>query len=252
MVAKIWCMLCCTVQALLWLEFIPLITYMYEPINLPGYSLLTSMFIALLLPVIIWLLLKPLIVRAQQFIPLRRQLQQSKFNVASFNSLLTGQPKYTQPDEEWSIVLGNKDSSNVITMVTNPYCPPCADTHKLLHKLLEQRSDVQARIVFTAKNTDSDLKTPVSRHLMSLYGSSENAVLKHALYDWYERKQKSYDAWAKVYPIQLNEQEYNKINRQKEWCELVDIKVTPTLLLNGYILPEMYLLSDLKYMLQYH
>jgi len=33
-------------------------------------------------------------------------------------------------------------------------------------------------------------------------------------------------------------------------CNIAEIKATPTLLLNGHILPDMYQLKDLKYMLQ--
>jgi hypothetical protein len=68
--------------------------------------------------------------------------------------------------------------------------------------------------------------------------------------DQYEQKQKSYDAWAKVYPVHLNEAEYYKIDKQKDWCQLAEVTATPTLLLNGYRLPDLYLLPDLKYMLE--
>jgi len=248
-IVKQWCVLCCTVQALLWLEFIPLITGLHTPFILPAPGALSSLFIALLLPIVFWVLLKPLLLRAQQLRPLKQQLQQAKFNTSVFNNLLTAQHRYAEPEEEWSIVLGSKEASNVITMVTNPYCPPCAKTHKLLHELLEKRENVQARIVFTADNSDNDIKTPVSRHLMTLHGLPDKTLVTQALYDWYEQKQKNYDDWAKAYPVYLNEVEYNKINKQKAWCEMVEVTATPTVLLNGYRLPDLYQLTDLKYML---
>ena len=248
-VAKQWCVLCCTVQALLWLEFIPLYTVLHSPFMMPDNPEWSSIIISFLLPVILWVLLKPLLLQAQQIDPLKQQLQKFKYNADLFGKLLIDQPKYAQPDEEWSVVLGNAEADNIITMVTNPYCPPCAKTHKLLHELLEQRNDLQARIVFTADNTDNDLKTPVSRHIMSLHALSDKDIVKQAMYDWYEQKQKDYDAWAKVYPVKLNEAEYNKINKQKAWCEMAEIKGTPTMLLNGYVIPDMYRLNDLKYMI---
>ena len=84
---------------------------------------------------------------------------------------------------------------------------------------------------------------------MSLHALSDKDIVKQAMYDWYEQKQKDYDAWAKVYPVKLNEAEYNKINKQKAWCEMAEIKGTPTMLLNGYVIPDMYRLNDLKYMI---
>jgi uncharacterized membrane protein/protein-disulfide isomerase len=252
-IAKQWCVLCCTVQALLWLEFIPLITYVSNHSLSFGAArdeAFSSLFIAMLLPVILWVLLKPLFLKIQQLQPLKQQLRKFKYNAELFNSLLNDQPKYAQPDEEWSIVLGNVEANNSITMVTNPYCPPCAKTHKLLDELLNQRGDIQARIVFTANNTDEDIKTPVSRHLMALNELPDKTIVKRALHDWYEQKQKDYKAWAKVYPVQLNEAEYYKIDKQKAWCEMAEVTATPTMLLNGYRLPDLYQLPDLKYMLE--
>lgn len=65
-------------------------------------------------------------------------------------------------------------------------------------------------------------------------------TIKKALHDWYEQKQKSYEAWAKVYPVQLDEKEYVKLDKQSTWCEMAEIKTTPTFLLNGYRLLESY------------
>lgn len=248
-IAKQWCVLCCTVQALLWLQFIPSITAFNKPITLPDAAAWSTLFISFLSPIVLWLLIKPLFLKAQQVKPLKDQLRKFKYNSQLFNSMLNNQPRYALPSEDWSIVLGNTEASTSITMVTNPYCPPCSKTHKLLDELLEQRTDIQARIVFTANNTDEDYKTPVSRHLMALNQQQDKKVIKNALNDWYEQKQKDYQAWAKVYPVELNEAEYYKIDNQKAWCEMAEVTATPTLLLNGYRLPEYYQLPDLKYML---
>lgn len=175
-------------------------------------SIICLLGITVVLPVAAWVLIKPLLLNGQQIHPLKVQLQRFKYNADLFEKTLSGQPKYSQPSEEWSIVLGNTSAENVITMVSNPYCPPCAKMHKALHELLEQRKDMQARIVFTATNTDDDIKTPVSRHMMTLNGLADKNIVKQALYDWYEQKQKNYEAWAKIYPVEPNEAEYSKIN----------------------------------------
>lgn len=252
-IAKQWCVLCCTVQALLWLEFVPLIIHASKSsfsFREATWGDASALFICLLSPIVLWISLKPMFLKLQQLQPLKQQLRTFKYNTELFNKLLSEQPKYAIPDEEWSIVLGNIESNNIIIMVTNPYCPPCAKTHKLLDELLEQRNDIQARIVFTASNRDKDIKTPVSRHLMALQDLPNKSILRKALHDWYEQKQKNYDAWAKIYPVHLNEVEYYKIDKQKDWCQMAEVTVTPTLLLNGYRLPQLYQLPDLKYMLE--
>ena len=70
------------------------------------------------------------------------------------------------------------------------------------------------------------------------------------MHDWYEQKQKDYESWAKIYPVTLIEENFKKIDKQKAWCELAEVAATPTLLVNGYKLPNIYQLPDLRYMLE--
>ncbi|MFB9841174.1 vitamin K epoxide reductase family protein [Mucilaginibacter ginsenosidivorans] len=247
--AKQWCVLCCTVQALLWIEFIPLVTFLKSPVLLPGVSQWLSILACLALPVATWILLKPLLLKAQQLKTLKPQLQKFKYNKELFDTALQSQPKYALPSDDWSIVLGNVEAATIITMVSNPYCPPCSKTHQELDNWLGRLDDIQLRIVFTADNTENDNKTPVVRHLMALNETGDKALIKRALHDWYEQKQKDYNAWADVYPVQLDENQYYKLNEQKAWCEMAEVKATPTLLINGYVLPADYQVEDIKYML---
>ncbi len=68
------------------------------------------------------------------------------------------------------------------------------------------------------------------------------------MHDWYDEKQKNYEVWAKIYPVQLIEKDFYKLDKQKEWCTMAEVTATPTLLLNGHHLPDIYQLSDLKYL----
>jgi protein-disulfide isomerase len=204
----------------------------------------------LITPVILWTMLKPLFLKLQQLKPLKEQLRKFKYNTVLFNKMLREQPKYGLPDKEWCIVLGNSKANNTVTMVSSPYCPPCSKMHKLLDEWLNTNPDVQARIIFSVQNVDNDQNSKVGRHLMALDKSSDSATVKKALRDWYEQKQKNYEAWANIYPVELTEAEFYKIDKQKAWCQMAKVTATPTLLLNGYRLPNLYQLQDLKYMLE--
>ena len=248
-VAKQWCVLCTTVQALLWLEFIPFFSFLRKGMVVLTFSQLSIILISLILPVAIWVLLKPFLLKVQQLKVLRHQLRSFKYNRELFESSLKEQPKYALPEEDWSIVLGNVEANTIVTMVSNPYCPPCSKTHQELNEWLDRLDDIQLRIVFTANNDERDKKTPIVRHLMALNAIPDKAIVKRALHDWYEQTQKNYEAWAQLYPVDFNEDHYFKIDRQRAWCAIAEIKATPTLLLNGYRLPEGYRLQDIKYML---
>jgi uncharacterized membrane protein len=232
-VAKQWCVFCTVVQGLLWLEFTPLLTTLKHPLlNLTPIQFATLVTL-LTVPIATWLIVKPLL----------------KYNTELFNSTLKQQPKYALPHEDWSIVLGNVEANTILTMVSNPYCPPCSKTHQLLDDWLNKLDDIQLRIVFTANNSDEDIKTPVTRHLMALNGLANKTLIKNALHDWYEQKQKNYEDWAKTYPVQLNETKFMLLEQQRQWCDMAEIKTTPTMLVNGYRLPDSYQLHDIKYML---
>jgi len=250
-IAKKWCLLCCSIQILLWFEFI-LILLKGVVFVVQGWDMasISTLLICLLTPVILWILLKPLFLKAQRLQPLKEQLREFKFNGDLFNIQLKRQPKYAQPNEEWSIVLGNRKSENIITMVTNPYCGPCSAAHKSLDELIRQNKNFQARILFLTQNTEGDPGTQISQHLMALNELEDETKTTAALRDWYEQNQKNYAAWSKAYPVALNGIEHSKVNNQRDWCQMAEIVATPTLLLNGYKLPRLYNLPDLKYMFQ--
>jgi uncharacterized membrane protein/protein-disulfide isomerase len=250
-IAKQWCILCCTVQAVLWFEFFPLL-FLFLKTEHHWLSIGQSAIIAIIcmaFPMFSWYLFKPMLLKIKQIPSLKQSIRAFKYNQEAFQHRLTDTPKVKQPDKSWSIVLGNQEADHIITMVTNPFCPPCAVNHKLLDSWLKQRDDLQVRIVFTADNVDNDDKTAVSRHLMALYESGNNELVEKALNSWYESKNKNYDNWASKYPVKLNEANYYKINHQKDWCNIADVTFTPTFLINGYRLPENYQLQDIKYLL---
>jgi protein-disulfide isomerase/predicted double-glycine peptidase/uncharacterized membrane protein len=250
-IARQWCVLCCSVQAVLWLEFISLalvpgIIEKHIQINMGGG---VTLFTCLLFPIFLWMLLKPVFLKAQQLSAHKQQLRNFKYNVDLFNHLLTAQPKFVLPEEYWSILLGNTEANNVLTMVSNPYCDPCAKTHSILDEWLSNRDDLQVRIVFAVSNFEGDDATAVARHFMMLNKLHDKTVVKEALNDWYAQKRKNYSTWKKDYEVELKNHEFNQVEKQKAWCQLAEITSTPTVLVNGYRLPNPYQIADLKYML---
>jgi uncharacterized membrane protein/protein-disulfide isomerase len=246
-IAKQWCLFCCSIQFLLWVEFGSIVTVFETPFKFPTTDRMMMILICMIIPAMVWLLIKPVLLKSQQVGLIKAQVRNLKYNTNVFQNLLRENPKYTIPQTDWSITLGNVEAENIITMVSNPYCPPCGKTHRVLNEWLSRDLSVQLRLVFTAG--DSDIETPVTRHLMALAEQDDREVIKNALHDWYEQKQKNYAQWAKEYPVVFDETQYYKLQKQKDWCRLADIKATPTILINGYQLPEAYSIQDIKYLL---
>lgn len=87
--------------------------------------------------VIAWLIVKPLLIIKQKAKQDFRSLQRIKFNTDIFNTLLERQKHTTESTEGLGIILGNKNVTNTLIKVCNPYCGPCAKAHPEIEKLLE-------------------------------------------------------------------------------------------------------------------
>lgn len=245
-VARQWCVLCCAVQAVLWVEFLAVYPYLAQPFRLPTPAEGSALMGCLLAPLVGWVFVKPYIVRAQQVEPLRQQLSAFKRNQRLFQTALAGQPRYELLPEAEAIRLGNREARNVITVVSNPSCPPCARTHRVLDQWLTQLPDLQVQVLFTVPGAEPDVRTQVASHLLSL-SRHRPRVVREALHGWYAEKAPAYDDWANQFPAEPEPRASEWLQKQREWCQKAAVVATPTILLNGRVLPKPYQLEDIRY-----
>jgi len=245
-VAQQWCVLCCTVQALLWLEFTSLFFFLTQPWHLPSSGKSVALLACMLAPILLWVFIKPLLLKAQQVEPLKKQLKGFKYNSGLFQRALSEQPAFDLPDEAHAIVLGNKAAKRIITMVSNPFCPPCSKAHQTLDEWLSKRNDLQLRIVFSTDNNQQEPKNKVVRHLMALNQQNQE-LIGLALHDWYKQERKDYDTWARLHPVKEEPVIDLSLEKQREWCRMAEVAFTPTILINRHRLPSLYRLEDLEY-----
>lgn len=261
-VAKQWCVLCLAVQVLLISEFIvslstgqlsnlPLINQLTnQPINPTPTLIPNSQFlITFLLPIIIWYILKPNLLKAEENKRNKRALMRLKYDARIFEALLPKQKQITTSAEGLGISIGNPSATNTIIKVCNPYCGPCASAHPEIEAILEANSNVKAQVIFTTKNTDDPLAKP-SKHLLAIAAKGNEAQTKLALDAWYLADKKDYDVFAEQFPMNGEvEKQGSKLEAMENWCKQTDIQFTPTLFINGYQLPDVYSVGDLKYLL---
>ncbi|WP_431293128.1 thioredoxin domain-containing protein [Pedobacter sp. P26] len=249
---KNWCVLCCIVQVLLLFENLIALNFGLWSFSFAAYispSFLFTLLICFFLPIIIWSLLKPLFLKTSQFKLLSQQLKNFKYNNELFNQALLNQPRYAVNNDLMPVVLGNPQAQTIITMVSNPFCGPCGNTHEILEEWLKTRDDLQLKIIFTTADHDNDEKTKVARHISALTKLNDTALVERALSDWYTQTVKKYEHWAKKYPVHFDHEIDVVIQKQKDWCEMAEISFTPTILVNGYKLPVPYRLEDIKYLI---
>jgi len=251
-----WCLLCCLIQAIFWAEFLSLV-------NIIGYQKIidssflsniktkdcNDLLVTFLLVTVIWFTAKPFLIGSLQIDIVKKTLNKFKFNKDIFDSLLLNQSQLPMPDKDWSIILGNEKPKRIITLVTNPYCKPCGQTYADANELLKTNLDLQLRIVFTATGEDIDDRTLIARHLMELSKSPDKDLIIRALRFWSGLVHKDYEYFKTYFPVKTSDNSLNTIFNQSNWCKAVNIKVTPTILIDGYLIPERYTVKDLKYML---
>lgn len=180
--------------------------------------------------------------------PFKTAAKKFKFNSDLFKQALKNQPRYAVDNDLMPIVLGNPDAETIITMVSNPYCGPCGNAHQTLSEWMKTRKDLQFKFLFTTADDDDDARTQVARHATALSQLRDKSIVENALEDWYHPSTK-YEDWILKYPVDLNKTVEDATARQKKWCELAEIEFTPTILINGFKLPDPYRLEDIKYLI---
>ena len=116
--------------------------------------------------------------------------------------------------------------------------------HETLEKLLVERDTLKANVIFTACDGPNGQSAQVLRHLLAL---PETAT--EALTDWYKQLTKDYATWATRWPADPETVAMNMVQQHCDWCQQAKISATPTVFVDGYKLPELYRLEDLKWVL---
>jgi len=249
-VAKRWCVLCLAVQALLLISGInTLVGHFVEPFVLSSGMLLKTAG-CFILPGLCWYSIKPYCLRLQQAVVTKREHLRIKFNTEIFDMLLKKQKPITVPVANIGIDLGKAGAVHTLIKVCNPYCGPCSTAHPKIEKLLEENNNLCVKIIFTGSGKDDDIQTKPVTHLMAIVEEQNEQLTKKALDDWYLAEKKSYEVFAKQYPMNgelLNQA--HKIDAMHNWCQRMNVVATPTVFLNGYQLPDAYSIGDLEYFL---
>ncbi|RAJ76631.1 putative membrane protein [Chitinophaga dinghuensis] len=246
-IAKQWCVLCLTIQAILLLQASIVIWKTDMLISNFSVSALLqfTMFGAIAFLAVVRLF--PMLKKLKRTKFFKNQLKRLKYNPDVFNAVLSKQKNVHEGAAGLGIILGNPNATNKILKVCNPYCGPCAKAHPPIEDLLERNPDVQVQIIFTATNEDYDERKLPVQHLLAIAADNNEHLIKQALDDWYLAPEKNYAQFAARYPLK-NElvQQEGKIKDMRDWCDKAGIAHTPTIYVNNHELPNIYDVHDLK------
>ena len=255
--AKQWCVLCLIIQVLLWaifavnllfgyLKFPELLTH--SPIS-TRYTLITTLFFTAccyFASVLGINMLVPKLNTEKTIQSIRQSLNSMKADESIFITLLKQQPYYETDDCDSVIRFGHPKSKLQIVVLSNPYCNPCAKMHKRIEELLHQvNNEISVRYILSAfeENLNSTNKYLIASCLESQTGS-----IMQIFNDWFEKGKALKDDYFKNMPLDMDKPEIEvEFVKHEAWKEKAQIRSTPTILVNGYQLPETYKVEDLRY-----
>jgi len=196
-----------------------------------------------------WFLVKRVVLKASEASKNNIELLQWKRNPKIFLSLLNRQKYVNVIHWDNDLIMGNPDAPVQLMAVCNPYCGPCAKTHKELTELIENYSEqVGLTVRFTVKANNKDDKRAIAvKYILTAYNKSKSSIEAHPVDVWFDKM--NIDSFKKVYNFLDNNkmEDWNNVLEQyEEWCNKADITYTPTIFLNGFELPKEYSVKSLQ------
>lgn len=242
-VVKSWCILCLSVQVMLWLNFI--LTYKYIDLTNPIFGAITDSLLVAFLLGCIQLGLTPILKKSKEYKKWKFQYLQLKTNKELFLNHLRGQPPMPKLHRNpKALVLGNPLAEHTITIITNPFCEPCAKRHKELEEVLRSSEKIKIEMIFYASTGKSQ---QVAQHFLSLYYSGKN--VSEALDFWYGKNGRDFASLKKVFPSPQNDQYLEEVEQHYQWCIDSKIPHTPFLYINSFQAPTSYNIEEVSLLL---
>ncbi len=225
---KIWCTLCLAVVSIFFSEVLAL-TLLTPFVFSAELGALGYIGGGLAVPVIFLLLIKEPYRKAVERGHLIKKLNKIYANPAYYRAIMQEQPVIPPlPENMPAIFFGNPDAKNVITIVSNPLCSPCAAMHLQLEELIEENPNVQGQVIFLSAEDHAG-----GRFVRKLF-SLPRGLQAEAMSAWYKRNDKNFDKWNEPYKNYPETKESSEIQKwHNRWVNYAEIKGTPTLFING-------------------
>lgn len=243
---KQWCALCLIVQALFYCIFINNLLSGF--IQIPEISWINLSIVALvyILPFCLISILLPVFTKSHQISLLRYEFNRLKMNNKVFSELLHAKERY-DTDDISHIVFGNSKAKNQITIISNPHCEPCGTTHEKVDKLLDHLEEDNTCIRFIFINFDKNVVKDSGKFLIAAYLNNKQEIARDIYKKWFAKEKYTIDKTYTKYGFDLNsEYVLREQCKHEQWSEQNKIYQTPTVLFNGYILPDIYNIEDIR------
>jgi hypothetical protein len=248
-IIKKWCRLCLIIISIVWFQALIL----FEMINSISLSFGNILGFAISLSFITasWLVIKSIISELENGKNSKTNILKFKRDQRIFKPFFESQRKIKNEIWDDDLVLGNRNAPINIIVACNPYCQPCAFTHKELEDIWSRYQEqicIVTRFAVSDENIYTDNPTPLRLILGAarITGKSESIIG-----EWFLHM--DIDSFSKQYPYaKISTEEYIETAKKHSiWNKESQIRFTPTIFINGYEFPSPYDVKDISLLINH-
>lgn len=246
-VAKSWCALCLVVLGLLLLQG-GLCIYHSQHITLASTTVLRGIVLWGMVFVLTTFSVHQIVgwvTKGISATEAKTQLLQIKHKKDVQEFLFSQEKDYSITEATSRILFGDPHSQYTVTILSNPYCEPCAKMHTHMQAILDAGGKVQYVFSYFSEELSN-----VNKLLIATYFQKGKDIAWQVLSEWYHGgKNKGESFFTEALPIDssLVVEEFRHHN---EWREETMFTSTPTILFNGKPLPNVYSISDIVFIIK--
>lgn len=235
---KHWCTLCLSASCLVWLNA-ALILFSSMPKTVV-WSKLFYVCASYLIILLVFNKISALHRKINDGVRLRKEFNGLRYSEQVLSCTLRNAPIRDMVGvDKYGIQLGDDDCDITITVISNPFCRPCAQMHKRLNEIIN--SSIRIQYLFIGL---TDRIMEINRYLTAAYHIYGDKVAWKLLTDWFETGNKCPDFFNKL-NLDINDmtiiEETYAVN---EWIRRGNFVGTPTVLVNGKEVQWPYAVED--------
>lgn len=248
LVLRKWCALCLCVGVVVVSQILLLIAVKDSDLN--NHISNSYIFRALLIfagTFSVWHFTKPAIIGYLALPKTKFEFLKFKRNLGLFMNLLHQRPIFRNDlSSDAEMIFGPDTAKTCITIVTNPLCGYCTEAFDVYKALLVKHPDhIKIRVIFSVPVSHTkNPATQIALRIVEIFKNQRSSHAWRALSDWFE--QRDVERWFQKYssPEMLTSTR-EVLDSHHDWCEANKINYTPATIIENYLYPNEYAISDL-------
>ena len=246
-VAKEWCILCLSVQLLLWVEFFTLsqISFSLNSEMVDSFINLSLCFLSITL---LWAFFKKPLQNSERFSEVYNTLQKVKFDPDFVKGLLSKERMLPPIFEGMKVLkMGNSEAENTIILALSPSCASCGRAFWEVQQLVHKNAQFRVEIIFSTSNEVNHIGGQVARGILSL----PNEKMEEVAQKWFQNTKQEYKNWKSNFGLNNEtEVDFQRMAFHLRWLELADVVSAPAIFLNKAELPSVFGIQDIEKLCQ--